>query len=167
MSTADCRSAAADSRGDRRLSRRSPAHRSAAGVQVAGGGQGGHGRRGPRSGSRCGCSARRGSRAGIVTEPEAGRTIVETYPETGIVTTFIIEPAGAERVGGDDHDRPAAARRAAGQGAGLLHPAGCCGRSMWKNCSGWPTSSKGESSTILCPPIPEPECPPMSSRTSR
>jgi len=32
---------------------------------------------------------------GIVTEPEAGRTIVETYPETGIVTTFIIEPAGA------------------------------------------------------------------------
>jgi len=32
---------------------------------------------------------------GIVTEPEAGRTIVETYPETGIVTTFIIEPAGS------------------------------------------------------------------------
>jgi hypothetical protein len=32
---------------------------------------------------------------GIVTEPEPGRTIVETYPETGIVTTFRIEPAGA------------------------------------------------------------------------
>jgi len=31
---------------------------------------------------------------GIVTEPEVGRTIVETYPETGIVTTFIIDPAG-------------------------------------------------------------------------
>ncbi len=31
---------------------------------------------------------------GIVTEPEAGRTLVETYPETGIVTTFLIEPAG-------------------------------------------------------------------------
>ncbi|MEO7272731.1 MAG: hypothetical protein ABIX28_06970 [Vicinamibacterales bacterium] len=32
---------------------------------------------------------------GIVTEPDPGRTIVETYPETGIVTTFLIEPAGA------------------------------------------------------------------------
>ena len=32
---------------------------------------------------------------GIVTEPEAGRTIVETYPETGIVTTFLIEPTSA------------------------------------------------------------------------
>jgi len=33
---------------------------------------------------------------GIVTEPEVGRTIVETYPETGDVTTFIIEPAGPD-----------------------------------------------------------------------
>ena len=32
---------------------------------------------------------------GIVTEPDPGRTIVETYPETGVVTTFIIEPVGA------------------------------------------------------------------------
>ena len=32
---------------------------------------------------------------GIVTEPEPGRVIVETYPETGIVTAFRIEPAGA------------------------------------------------------------------------
>jgi len=31
---------------------------------------------------------------GIVTEPDPGRTIVETYPETGVVTTFIIEPVG-------------------------------------------------------------------------
>jgi len=31
---------------------------------------------------------------GIVTEPEAGRTIVETYPETGMVTSFLMDAAG-------------------------------------------------------------------------
>jgi hypothetical protein len=31
---------------------------------------------------------------GRVTEPEPGQRIVESYPETGIVTTFVVEPAG-------------------------------------------------------------------------
>jgi hypothetical protein len=30
-----------------------------------------------------------------VTEPEAGRVLAESYPETGDVTTFIVEPQGA------------------------------------------------------------------------
>lgn len=29
---------------------------------------------------------------GIVTEPEPGRKLVETYPESGIVTTFTVDP---------------------------------------------------------------------------
>jgi len=29
---------------------------------------------------------------GLVTEPEPGRTIVETYPDTGDVTTFTVDP---------------------------------------------------------------------------
>ena len=33
---------------------------------------------------------------GDVTEPEPGRLIVETYPESGIVTSFLVEPAGAD-----------------------------------------------------------------------
>lgn len=32
---------------------------------------------------------------GYVTEPEPGRVLVESYPDTGDVTTFIVEPAGA------------------------------------------------------------------------
>jgi hypothetical protein len=32
---------------------------------------------------------------GRVTEPEPGRMLVETYPETGAVTTFVVEPIGA------------------------------------------------------------------------
>lgn len=31
---------------------------------------------------------------GIVTEPEPGRVLVESYPESGVVTTFIVEPLG-------------------------------------------------------------------------
>lgn len=34
---------------------------------------------------------------GVVTEPEPGRVLVETYPDTGIVTTFIVEPRGEGR----------------------------------------------------------------------
>ena len=30
-----------------------------------------------------------------ITEPEPGRVLVESYPETGVVTTFLVEPAGA------------------------------------------------------------------------
>jgi hypothetical protein len=29
-----------------------------------------------------------------ITEPEPGRMLVETIPETGMVTTFLVEPAG-------------------------------------------------------------------------
>jgi hypothetical protein len=29
---------------------------------------------------------------GVVTEPEPGRVLVETYPDTGDVTTFVIDP---------------------------------------------------------------------------
>lgn len=32
---------------------------------------------------------------GVVSEPEPGRVLVERYPDTGIVTTFAVEPAGA------------------------------------------------------------------------
>jgi hypothetical protein len=32
---------------------------------------------------------------GVVTEPEPGRVLVETYPESRVVTTFRVEPAGA------------------------------------------------------------------------
>ena len=32
---------------------------------------------------------------GVVTEPEPGRVLVETYPETRTVTTFIVEPEGS------------------------------------------------------------------------
>ena len=32
---------------------------------------------------------------GVVTEPEPGRVLVETYPADGVVTTFTVEPAGA------------------------------------------------------------------------
>jgi hypothetical protein len=32
---------------------------------------------------------------GVVTEPEPGRVLVETYPQSGVVTTFRVEPAGA------------------------------------------------------------------------
>jgi hypothetical protein len=38
---------------------------------------------------------------GVVTEPQPGRLLVESYPEDGIVTTFIVEPlpgAGASSV---------------------------------------------------------------------
>jgi hypothetical protein len=30
----------------------------------------------------------------VITEPEPGRVLVETYPDTGNVTTFTVEPAG-------------------------------------------------------------------------
>jgi hypothetical protein len=32
---------------------------------------------------------------GLVTEPEPGRVLVESYPDTGDITTFIVEPANA------------------------------------------------------------------------
>ena len=32
---------------------------------------------------------------GVVTEPEPGRVLVETYPESDTVTTFTVDPAGA------------------------------------------------------------------------
>jgi hypothetical protein len=32
---------------------------------------------------------------GVVTEPDRGRVLVETYPESGVVTTFRVEPVGA------------------------------------------------------------------------
>lgn len=32
---------------------------------------------------------------GVVTEPQPGRVLVETYPDSGIVTTFTVEPDGA------------------------------------------------------------------------
>jgi hypothetical protein len=31
---------------------------------------------------------------GVITEPEQGRVLVETYPETGTVTTFTVDPLG-------------------------------------------------------------------------
>ena len=31
---------------------------------------------------------------GVVTEPEPGRLLVETYPESGVVTSFRVEPLG-------------------------------------------------------------------------
>jgi hypothetical protein len=31
---------------------------------------------------------------GFVTEPQQGRRLVETYPDSGIVTTFTVEPLG-------------------------------------------------------------------------
>jgi hypothetical protein len=30
----------------------------------------------------------------VVSEPEPGRVLVESYPETGVVTTFFVEPKG-------------------------------------------------------------------------
>jgi hypothetical protein len=33
--------------------------------------------------------------SGRVTEPEPGRVLVETYPKTGVVTKFIVEPTSA------------------------------------------------------------------------
>lgn len=33
---------------------------------------------------------------GVVTEPEPGRVLVETYPETGDVTTFTVNPVARE-----------------------------------------------------------------------
>jgi hypothetical protein len=31
---------------------------------------------------------------GVITEPEPGRVLVESYPATGVVTTFRVEPSG-------------------------------------------------------------------------
>ena len=56
-----------------------------------------------RGGVGAGTTIRFGMRAfgttrvvrGEVTEPEPGRVLVETYPETDTVTTFTVEPQGA------------------------------------------------------------------------
>src|SRR5947208_3454415 len=32
---------------------------------------------------------------GEITEPEPGRVLVETYPDSGMVTTFLVQPRGA------------------------------------------------------------------------
>ena len=32
---------------------------------------------------------------GVVSEPQPGRVLVEAYPETGVVTTFTVEPLNA------------------------------------------------------------------------
>lgn len=33
---------------------------------------------------------------GVVSEPEPGRKLVETYPESGMVTSFLVEPRGSD-----------------------------------------------------------------------